>query len=371
MRILHVMRAPVGGLFRHVADLTEALASRGHDVGVVVDESTGNAATEGRLTALGAHATLGIHRLPIPRVLGLADAITPIRIARLARKLGVGIVHGHGAKGGFMARLAALSQEQVRVVYTPHGGVLHYDPRTASGWTFLQLEKALLGRTDALIFESHHARTAYAAKVADPSTRGTVIHNGLRPGEFEPVTLDADGTDFVFIGELRMLKGLDLLLGALAPLVRPDGRPATLTVAGDGPDADRLRAMTEELGLAERVRFVGVQPARAVFAMGHCVVVPSRAESLPYVVMEAAAAGRPVVATDVGGIPEIFGPTRDTLVPPDDRDALGAALNEALARQHAQRARTEARLDHVRNAFTLDRMAGGIEAVYTRVIASA
>jgi hypothetical protein len=114
LRILQVMRAPVGGLFRHVADLTRELNERGHSVGLVVDSLANDAQTEARLTALLPHARLGIHRMAMPRLLGTGDFKAPFAVRRLARALDIDILHGHGAKGGFYARLAQLAAAGLR-----------------------------------------------------------------------------------------------------------------------------------------------------------------------------------------------------------------------------------------------------------------
>ncbi|WP_196259009.1 glycosyltransferase family 4 protein [Pelagibacterium limicola] len=360
MRILQIMRAPVGGLFRHVADLTEALAGMGHEVGVVVDSLAGDAQTEARLAALSAFATFGIHRMPMPRVLGVQDVITPLRIRKLARDLGVTILHGHGAKGGFGARLARVGNSRVSALYTPHGGVLHFDTRSASGAVFMAIERSLLGATDAIIFESAYGQRVFAEKIAAPRCRNAVIHNGLRKAEFEMVTPAADAADFVFVGELRLLKGIDLLVAALAQL----DRPATLVMAGAGPDEDHLRALIAQHGLADRVSLAGVQPARSMFAAGKCVVVPSRAESLPYIVLEAAAAGRPLIATDVGGIAEIFGPTSPALIAPDATDALRYAMQSWLDSPAKMETDAGLRRAHIAEHFSVERMATDIATLY-------
>jgi len=102
------------------------------------------------------------------------------------------------------------------------------------------------------------------------------------------------------------------------------------TIAGEGPQGPDLAAQARRLGVADQIRFVGYQPAREAFAMGRMLVLPSRAESLPYVVLEAAAAGVPIIATRVGGIPEIFGPQAEQLIAPDNVDALADAIGVAL-----------------------------------------
>ena len=363
LRILQVMRAPVGGLFRHVADLTHALAERGHAVGIIAD-TAGDAQSEAKFQALASSTALGIHRFPIPRLLGRRDLSTPLRIKALARELDVDILHGHGAKGGFGARLARIGSRRRRAVYTPHGGALHFNPRTFSGGTFMSIERGLLRVTDALIFESAYARRTFAENIITPPCRQEIVHNGLAEREFERIESASDAADFVFIGELRMLKGIDLIVQALAPLRRSDGRPATIVMAGDGPDANFLRETIAALGLRERVQLAGVQPAREMFARGRCVLVPSRAESLPYIVMEAAAAGRPVIATAVGGIAEIFGPTSSHLIAPHSVEALRGAMARYLAQPEQADAEADMRRQFVQSRFSLSRMVDDIEALY-------
>lgn len=364
LRILQVMRAPVGGLFRHVADLTRALTGMGHEVGIVVDSLANDAQTESKLTALEAVASLGIHRFAMPRILGGGDLVTPLAVRRLARALDIDVLHGHGAKGGFYARLGRIGSGSTIAVYTPHGGVLHFSASSTSGRLFHQLERGLMGRTAAIIFESAFAKGAYSALIGAPTCPSPIIHNGLNQAEFVPVPPDPDAADFVFVGELRELKGIHVLVEAVAELRRTDGSGATLVMAGDGPGRAALEAQIAERGLSGRVVLAGAQPARAMFARGRCVVVPSLAESLPYVVLEAAAAQLPVIATKVGGIPEIFGPTSASLVAAGDAATLRAAMQQAIDDPQAAMAEMRVRLSHISAAFSLERMAGDIAELY-------
>ena len=371
LRILQVMRAPVGGLFRHVADLTRALAAQGHELGLVVDSLANDAQTEGKLQALIPYASLGIHRFAMPRVLGQGDLVTPLAVRRLARSLRIDVLHGHGAKGGFYARLARLGGGKNVVLYTPHGGVLHFSRSSASGRVFHRLEQLLVAQTAAIIFESQYAKQTYADLIGRPTCPTEVIYNGLQPEEFEPVASLPDGADFVFVGELRDLKGIHVLVEALQGVTRPNGQPATLVMAGDGGAKGALVEQITRLGLRDRVTLIGAQPARAAFARGRIAVVPSLAESLPYIVLEAAAAALPVIATRVGGIPEIFGPTAGSLVPASDAGALRLAMQGALEHPQAVQVETQQRLAFVEEHFTLDTMAAAIEALYQRAISAA
>jgi glycosyltransferase involved in cell wall biosynthesis len=371
LRILQVMRAPVGGLFRHVADLTRALAERGHEVGLVVDSLANDAQTEGKLQALLPHASLGIHRFAMPRVLGRGDLATPLAVRRLARSLNIDVLHGHGAKGGFYARLARLSGGKSVALYTPHGGVLHFSRSSASGRVFHLLERWLMGQTAAIIFESQYAKSTYAQLIGEPTCPTQVIYNGLQPDEFNFVQPLPDAADFVFVGELRDLKGIHILVEALAGVAHADGRPARLVMAGDGGARQALVMQIEALGLADRVTLLGAQPARPSFAKGRIAVVPSLAESLPYIVLEAAAAELPVIATRVGGIPEIFGPTAASLVPPNDIPALRAAMQAALDHPDKVRVEMEQRLAYIAEHFSLHTMVDAIEALYLDAAATA
>jgi glycosyltransferase involved in cell wall biosynthesis len=366
LRILMVLRAPVGGLFRHVNDLTHALAARGHEIGIVVDSLSSDGLTAARLERLKPAARLGVHGLPMPRVIGMGDVTTPLAVRKLANRLNIDVLHGHGAKGGLYARLGKTGKRVA--LYTTHGGVLHFSPRSLQGMLFQNFERILLPQTDAVIFESYFARDAFHRLIGRPKCPDPVIHNGLTPAEFEPVVAPANAADFVFIGEFRDLKGIHYLLEALVGLKAPDGRPATLVMAGGGPDFEKFKSEISALGLTERVKLLGVQPARTVLPQGRIAVVPSLAESLPYVVLEAAAAGLPVIATRVGGIPEIFGPTAANLVPPGDSVALRHAMQAALSDPQAAAREMTARLAHVRSEFSVEHMAGSIEALYRQTL---
>src|SRR5689334_18964249 len=121
LRILHVLRSPVGGLFRHVLDLARGQAARGHQVGIVADASTGGERADAAFAALSAHLALGLTRAPMSRDLGASDISAQRHVAQRAHETHADVLHGHGAKGGAYARL--VSGTAIRV-YTPHGGSL-------------------------------------------------------------------------------------------------------------------------------------------------------------------------------------------------------------------------------------------------------
>ena len=164
------------------------------------------------------------------------------------------------------------------------------------------------------------------AQVGPPACAARVIPNGVGPDDFTSARASADAADFLFVGELRRLKGIDVMLSALARVRQ--ARPVSAVIVGTGPDAAALKDETSRLGLDDIVSFRHPMPAREAFTLGRVLVVPSRAESFPYIVLEAAAAGLPMLATNVGGIPEIVSGTDTALLPAEDVDALAQAMLE-------------------------------------------
>jgi glycosyltransferase involved in cell wall biosynthesis len=369
LKILHVFRSPVGGLFRHVLDVARGQAERGHRVGLVVDSTTGGARAEAALAALAPQLAFGIERIAIPRQPGLRDIPAVRHVARRIAAIAPDVLHGHGAKGAALVRLAPRRAGAIRVC-TPHGGTLVYAPGTLAGGFFRLLERLMSGRTDLFLFESNFAASEFARTIVQPRGPVRVVCNGVGAAEFAPLGSRPDATDVVFVGELRFLKGVDVLLEALAILKKRAGPTISATIAGDGPDAQQFKDLSERLEVADQVSFVGHVPAREAFAMGRILVMPSRAESLPYVVLEAGAAGMPIIATRVGGIPDIFGPQSSRLVPPDDAATLAKALGVALADPGELKRTAETLQARVRAHFTIDAMVDGGLAAYREALAT-
>jgi glycosyltransferase involved in cell wall biosynthesis len=363
LRILHIMRAPMGGLFRHVVDLAREQARRGHAVGLVADSTTGSASSGQVLADLAPVLKLGITRTPMSRQIGLRDFSALRHVRRRVRETQAEILHGHGAKGGAYARLAGGPALRV---YTPHGGSLFYSSASVEGFVYHLIEAWLRRRTDLIVFESEFARSTYRASVGEPPF-SRVVYNGVSPAELVPVTPNADAADFVFIGELRWRKGIDVLLDALASLFAEGWRGKAIFY-GAGPDRVAAEQRARTLGLSAQVAFPGESKARAAFATGRTLVIPSRQESMPYIVLEAAAARMPMVATSVGGIPEIFGPDADALVPAGDKEALLAAMKRmrnGSCPQLVERVR-----ERVARSFTIESMATAVLAAYAAALAA-
>jgi len=371
LRIVHVLRAPVGGLFRHVLDLAREQVARGHEVGLIADSLTGGTRGEALLAELEPKLALGLMRLPIQRAPSFSDILALIEISRRLAALDPDVVHGHGSKGGLFARLAGKPFARVEGArcYTPHGGSLNYRPGSRAHAVFMRVEALLARRTDLLLFESGFIADRFHAQVGPARRLEKIVRNGLAPNELAPVTPIADAADLLYVGEFRSVKGLDTLLDALTLLARANRRPK-LSLVGDGPDKGFLLTRAERLGLLEQIVVNAPMAARDAFARGRVLVVPSRLESLPYIVLEAAGARMPMVATAVGGVPEIFGPYADRLIACDDPRILAGAIEAALDEEPARAATKTAELaQYVAENFSLEKMVDEVIWGYRQAIA--
>ncbi len=291
-----------------------------------------------------------------------------MRFIRLVRRLNPDVLHGHGAKAGAFVRLKSKSRSTIRI-YTPHGGSLHYPLNTLKGAFYSRLERALMNRTDLFLFESAFARDTYQRVVGTPAGLVKCVFNGVTANEFDPITTADDATDVVYVGEFRHIKGADLLIDAVARL-RADGKPVTLTLAGDGEETASLKAQIQRLNLGDAVRFIGHVKARYGFSKGRLLVVPSRGDSMPYVVIEAAAAGIPMVAANVGGIPEIFGSHTDALFAPNIVGAMADAIETALDDPAAATEQAKSLRERIFLHFSQKAMVEGVMAGYREAFAN-
>jgi glycosyltransferase involved in cell wall biosynthesis len=370
---VHCFRSPVGGIFRHVRDLTEAQVAAGHAVGIVCDSTTGGEFEERLFHDLESTLALGVRRTPMQRHIGPGDIASAWRTYKLIKELQPDVIHGHGAKGGVYARvfgsLLRVSRSRVARLYSPHGGSLHYDETTATGKFFFGLERLMERFTDHLLFVSEYERRAFRRKIGPPHAPNSLVYNGLCQSEFEPVAPAPDAADLLYIGMMRDLKGPDIFIDALAAAEKTLGRPISAVMVGDGDDLPRYQAQVAHLGLADRVQFKPPMPARHAFALARLVVVPSRAEAMPYIVLEALGAGKPMIASAVGGIPEILGAGAPALVVPVPAE-LANLMATALQDMSAYSALMP-QLPDLKLRFGSDVMAHQIEQIYFSALGKA
>src|SRR5215213_3321117 len=325
-RILRVIaRLNMGGPTLHVAYLTAGLRERGYDTTLVA----GSLARGEDSMAFVANA----RDVEIVRIDELGREISPLRdilatlkLARLIRRERPDILHTHTAKAGTVGRVAALLAGRHRppiVVHTFHGHVLRGYFGPLRSWFFRMLERWLASRTTALIAVSPQVRDDLVALGIAPAERFAVIRLGIELDERVAGTEDGRGESRRYlgirgdrfavgwIGRMTAVKRTDDVLVAFKRL-RDGGVDAVLCMVGDGPDRPELERRAHELGVAQQTLFLGYQEHVAPFyAAFDALVLPSSNEGTPVSAIEALAAGRPVVATRVGGVPDVVDDATD------------------------------------------------------------
>jgi glycosyltransferase involved in cell wall biosynthesis len=352
IRILRVIgRLNVGGPALHVAYLSAGLAERGYETTLVAG-SVARGEDEMAFVAEGLGVPVlrldAMHRNISP----LRDSVAVARLARLIRETRPHILHTHMAKAGAVGRLAALSAGSARppvVLHTFHGHVLrhYFDPvRNAA---FRTLERLLARGTTALVAVSPQVREELVSLGVAPRKQFAVVRLGVELSERVAAQdgwrgerrrlLGIPPERFVvgWIGRMTEVKRTDHVLLAFRRL-RETGVDACLCLVGDGPDRPAIERRAHELGIMRDTLFLGFQQEVAQFyAAFDALLLPSASEGTPVSAIEALAAGRPVVATRVGGVPDVVRDGEDgVLAEPGAIDELADGLAR-LARDPALR----------------------------------
>jgi glycosyltransferase involved in cell wall biosynthesis len=355
-RVVHVVVAgELGGAERMLVDL----ATRPEQTGVehAIALRTPNDALRRMLRDAGVrvHDRGRAREGPLPflwSTLGPRDVawIRSVIEAESAR-----VVHLHTfasqVVGTRAARLAG-----ARVLRTEHSTRVYDDP---SCWPFSRWS---LARTDAVVAISEHVRRVAIARAPWATGRLVVVPNGVDAARFVPDTSPkADAFTFSLVGRLEPRKGVDLAIDALASV--PDAR---LDVVGDGPARAGLARKARALGLGDRVRLHGyVTDTRPLLARAHAALCSSRSEGQGIALLEAMAAGLPVVGFATGGVPEIVQDGRTGLLcPAGDVAALAATMRRAVAARDQLATLGAAARARVRERFSVEAMCAGYAATY-------
>jgi glycosyltransferase involved in cell wall biosynthesis len=314
--IVHVAKvAGISGSENHLLLLLPDLRARGHDVRLVMlhEGEPGAEELAVRLERGGVPVERLRMRLPL-------DPLAFARVARSIRRRRPDVVHTHLVHADFHGLPAGRLARAPLLVSTKHG----FNP-FRGGRGFAAADRAVARLVDVHVAISHGLARYLAESEGFDEDAFEIVHYGIVPGP--PPTDPPAEPRLAVVGRLIPIKAHDVLLAALTR-VREELPEATLEIAGEGPLDAELRATVTRLGLRDAVSFLGrVAPAAPVFERSAVVVVPSRGEGFGMVALEAMERGRAVVASDVGGLPEIVedGVT-GIVVPPDEPEALAAAL---------------------------------------------
>jgi glycosyltransferase involved in cell wall biosynthesis len=370
LSILQVLEPSGGGSGRHFLDLCHGLSRRGHRVEAVVSPLRAEESFVRELKSLGLPA---IHKVAMTRSPGRADIASWKKLNRIIARGGFDIVHGHSSKAGGLARLR-LPGRHVPRIYTPHA-FRTMDPTLGStGRKLFGSVESFLGRflTDHLICVSQD-EYQHAVSLGIPEKRMSVIVNGVsQPVKDMALTVRAsfgitpETFVFGFVGRLSHQKAPERLIEAFrhAATTLPE---AHLIMVGSGEQEAPVRAAIAASGLQNRIHLTSAFTGPQAVPAFDCLVMPSRYEAMSYVMLEAAAAGRPIVTTAVGGATTAVEDGVTGFIVPNDGDATRlASAMVTLAEPstfHAFRAAAE----HHRARFALDVMIDETEAVYKMV----
>jgi glycosyltransferase involved in cell wall biosynthesis len=385
-RVLRVIaRLNMGGPALHVAYLSAGLRDRGYDTTLVAGS-----------LALGEESMAGVAEgldVPIVTVPELHREISPLRdlravyhLADLIRDVRPHILHTHTAKAGTIGRLAARLLGDAGppiVVHTFHGHVLrgYFDPVRSNA--FRLLERWLARQSTALIAVSPEVRDDLVSLGVAPAEKFEVVRLGIeldqRVGEngFEAARTETrralgipDGRFVVgWIGRMTAVKRTGDVLQAVRRL-REQGVDAVLCMVGDGPDRDAAEQRAHELGIVRDSLFLGYQEDVAdYYAAFDALILPSANEGTPVSAIESLAAGRPVVATRVGGVPDVVRDGVDGfLVEPGDVDAMAERLARLAGDAPLRHRMGEAGRASVHERYSVERLLEDVDRLYRRLL---
>jgi glycosyltransferase involved in cell wall biosynthesis len=384
IRILRVIaRLNMGGPAIHVSNLAAGLEPRGYETTLVAGSL---ARGEDSMAFLAER--LGIPVLTVPElqreVSPIDDARSVRRMRDIIRELRPHILHTHTAKAGAIARAAALVSGEARppiLVHTFHGHVLkgYFDPvRTVF---FKEVERSLARVTDALVAVSPEVRDELVAAGIAPREKFAVIRLGIPLEErLGDATADLDYRQlygipeqaFVvgWVGRMTDVKDTDAVL-EIVGAARAKGLDAALVMVGDGPDRERLEQLAHDLGIARSTFFVGYQPEVAgYYELFDAFLLPSVNEGTPVSAIEALASGTPVVATRVGGVPDVVRDGEDGfLFEPGDTDAAAERLARLASDPALGATLGESGRERVLERYSVARLVDDVDRLYRSLLA--
>jgi glycosyltransferase involved in cell wall biosynthesis len=380
-----IARLNMGGPALHVAYLTAGLRERGYDTTLVA-----GTLARGEDSMAFVAEELGIDVVRIEElgreISPFRDLMATLRLALLIRRERPQILHTHTAKAGTVGRLAAMLAGSGRppvVVHTFHGHVLRGYFGAVRSRLFLALERWLAAHTTALIAVGPQVRDDLVALGVAPAERFTVIRLGI---ELEDrVRASADGRvetrrylgvppdRFVvgWVGRMTAVKRTHDVLEAFKRL-RDNGVDACLCMVGDGPDRERLERRASELGIVRDTLFLGYQiDVAPYYAAFDALVLPSANEGTPVSVIEALAAETPVVATRVGGVPDVVREGEEGFLVGTGDTAEVAERLTRLARDPKLRQRLgRSGRDRVLSRYAVERLVDDVDRLYRELLAT-
>lgn len=357
MHVLHIFQPTAGGVPMLVRLLVRHQAAA-HEVTVVAQpELVSTMQEEGAARVVPMQMSRGLSRL---------DPVAAVRIRRLVMEARPDVIHAHSSKAGFLARVASIGA--VPVVYSPQ--LFSFELRefnASQRWLFYWVERLLARFTAGLMLSYDRERTDAIQRRLASSENSYVVANGV---DIEPLLeIPPPGNGPLTVGtyaHLRTQKRVDILLRAVA--AARSRAQFDVAIYGDGPERSALEDLARELGVPATFHGPTNGPLEPLSRID-VFVLSSAEEEYPLTPMEAMAAGRPVIATDVGAVRDIIpSPAVGVVVPPLNVDALADAVSELATAPDRRAALSAAGRLEAQRRFGGNRMAAEAVAVYHDVL---
>lgn len=346
------------------------------------DDQGGDQATDQSRRRL---ESAGVRCLLIPT---LTREVHPIKdlaalraLIQVLRREKPAIVHTHTSKAGVLGRIAAKIAGSPVLIHTPHGHVFYGHFGRPASWVFLQIERRLARITTHMIALTEAERQEHLARRVGRADGFAVVPSGIDLERFrcmvglfgrrpQGITCPPDAVVVGSVGWLTEVKGHRFLIEALARL-KPHHPRLHVVIVGSGRLREEYAALAERLGVGKAVHLIGErQDVPDCLAAMDFFVLPSLNEGMGRALVEAMAAGRPVVASKVGGVPAIVEDRRTgLLVPPGDPVALAAAIDALLRRPDLAKALGAAAGESIGSRFGAQAMVRAVEEVYETALA--
>jgi glycosyltransferase involved in cell wall biosynthesis len=383
VRVLRVIaRLNVGGPALHVTYLSRGLAERGYETTLVAGDV---APGEESMAFVAEREAVEVVRIPgLSRELSpIRDLVATIRLAQLIRRLRPHVVHTHTAKAGAVGRAAALLAGRRRpiVVHTFHGHVLRGYFGAVGTAVFRTIETLLAKTTDVLVAVSPEVRDELVRIGVAPASKFAVVRLGI---ELEPRVHTDEGRDDIrrrlgipperfvigWFGRMTAVKRTPDLVDVLAEL-RDRGVDACLLLVGDGPDRELVEERAAKRKVARHVLCLGYQEdVSPWYAAIDAFALTSANEGTPVVCIEALAAGRPVVATNVGGVADVVEDGTDGfLVEPGDTKAMAERLEQLAGDPELRAAFGDEGRRRALERYSVTRLVGDVDVLYRSLLA--
>ncbi|MBI2050367.1 MAG: glycosyltransferase family 4 protein [Parcubacteria group bacterium] len=350
-----VTQQEFGGAQRYIFDLATNLDKSQYDVHIAAgEEKEGFPASNGdKFFDRARGQNLTVHSLKhLVRPISLInDFLAYFELKKLISELKPDIVHLNSSKAGVLGSMAAKALGVPKIIYTAHGFVFNEPMNPLKRWLYTHAELGTAKRVDRIIAVSEFDRQA-GIKAGIDENKIVTVHNGIDPSSLrffseEDARAQLNITEHTpligCIANFYQTKGLDVLIGAMADI------NAQLVIVGDGELRPQLEEQIKKLNLADQVHLTGQLPdAHQYLKAFDIFVLASRKEGFPYVLLEAAAAGVPIVATRVGGVPEIIhDEITGYLAEPCNPDELAQKISQALAHPLAPQLPKDCTVQHM------------------------